>query len=338
MVAKQGDAQVWHFAHYRAENCAAGFESALHLAVKRILAEEKRLLLPHCGVVRHPIPIKGLPIQGRDRNATCFDVFEYTKANAKALASSYFKIPDWGTADLPGRLVSFDEVFAEKTEGDIRPDIIGVVDGRRIFIEVAVTHFIDKVKLRRIRDRGVATLEIVVPPTTSLDWEALRTIIVAEQSGKFWRFNPRAEQSAEASYAARVRATEALALERKSVYETRYKPILEVILRGRAGIVTVSLTPSFVTLKWTSNRFGDYLEQTLRKRGNCHFNAYYGRWEFPPLESVFIDLAQELKTNSYLAVEQVRAPTALQKSEIWSRLGYPRIASELLAASEPPTS
>ncbi|MGY2488224.1 competence protein CoiA family protein [Cupriavidus sp. CP313] len=88
MVAKQGDAQVWHFAHHRAENCTAGYESALHMAVKWILAEVRRLFLAHCGVVRHPIPVNGLRIQDRNRNVTWFDVFEYATTNAEDLAQS----------------------------------------------------------------------------------------------------------------------------------------------------------------------------------------------------------------------------------------------------------
>ncbi|MGE8451808.1 MAG: hypothetical protein ACN6OP_14530, partial [Pseudomonadales bacterium] len=185
--------QTWHFAHYRTENCKAGYESALHLAVKRILEEERQLLLPPCGVVRHPIPINGLPIQDGDRNVTLFDVFEYTATNAEALVQSYAKIPEFGFADLPSRLVRFDDVLVEKAEGDIRPDIVGIVGDRPIYIEVAVTHYIDKVKLARVRDRGVATLEIAISPETPLDWEGLRTMVLSHVKGKYWRFNPRVE-------------------------------------------------------------------------------------------------------------------------------------------------
>ncbi|RWA52095.1 hypothetical protein AU476_19215 [Cupriavidus sp. UYMSc13B] len=347
MVAKQGDSQVWHFAHHRAESCEAGYESALHMAVKQILAEERCLLLPHCGVIRHPIPINGHPLQersrrlsreDRDRGVTWFDVFEYATTSAGELGQSHFKIPEWGFADLPARTVHLDVVLIEKADGDIRPDIIGVVGGRRIFIEVAVTHFIDKEKLARIRDRGVATLEIVIPPTASLDWAALRSIILSDPAGKYWRFNPRAERLAQASYEARVDAANASASKKKSIYEAKYKPTHEVIFRGRPGVVMLSLTPSFITLKTTSTKFNDYLAQAFKKRQYSYFNERLSRWEIIPTVSVFFEIASELKALPYLDVEDIRAPTALERSQLWNHLGFPEMAEAILAANQPPTA
>lgn len=298
MVAKQGEMQTWHFAHYRTENCKAGYESALHLAVKRILEEERQLLLPPCGVVRHPIPINGLPIQDGDRNVTLFDVFEYTATNAEALVQSYAKIPEFGFADLPSRLVRFDDVLVEKAEGDIRPDIVGIVGDRPIYIEVAVTHYIDKVKLARVRDRGVATLEIAISPETPLDWEGLRTMVLSHVKGKYWRFNPRVEKLASACYEARRAEAEKAALNasKKSAYERRYKASHEAIFRGRGSIITIQLSPSHVTCKIDrSNRFSEYIAREVAKRHRGRYNETMDRWEFDRGELIFFEIAKWVK-------------------------------------------
>ncbi|MBP4045093.1 competence protein CoiA family protein [Chromobacterium violaceum] len=46
LVAKQGPASAWHFAHHRASPCASGYETALHLATKQLIADASALLLP----------------------------------------------------------------------------------------------------------------------------------------------------------------------------------------------------------------------------------------------------------------------------------------------------
>lgn len=46
LIAKKGEVNQHHFAHYQVENCGKGVETALHLLGKQALLEEKRLRLP----------------------------------------------------------------------------------------------------------------------------------------------------------------------------------------------------------------------------------------------------------------------------------------------------
>lgn len=191
MLAKQGHRNAWHFAHVTESDCQAGYESGIHLAVKQIISEERSLLLPQCNVIRS------------------FDKpdFEYVSPDIVSAveANEYQNFERTGYARLPSCLVSFDAVLVEQTEGNIRPDLIGVVGGKRLYIEVAVTHFIDDEKRLKIRKRQTPAIEIQIPEPDNENWsfERLKVLCLQSTDSKVWVNNPRAEALALESQAAR---------------------------------------------------------------------------------------------------------------------------------------
>ncbi|WP_188857897.1 competence protein CoiA family protein [Marinobacterium nitratireducens] len=52
LIAKKGDIKQHHFAHYNAENCGKGLETALHLLGKQVLMTEKQVRLPDTDELR----------------------------------------------------------------------------------------------------------------------------------------------------------------------------------------------------------------------------------------------------------------------------------------------
>lgn len=203
LVAKKGERRlkVWHFAHYAGTSCTGALESSLHLAVKTIIEREKQFLLPPCNVVRYAEKDLSVLLREEGMGVCIFPPFKYVPEvwDIEALKNSL----DKGFAQRPRsqQLIKFDKVHLEQTEGNIRPDIVGVADGKRIFIEVAVTHFIDKEKLRRIRARGVPTIEFVIEyGTDPLGWESLTKLITEGTFGKHWVFNPVVEALSEKNF------------------------------------------------------------------------------------------------------------------------------------------
>ncbi|CAN7751067.1 hypothetical protein LJR296_006630 [Cupriavidus necator] len=175
----------------------------MHLAVKALLEADPQLALPTCFVIRHDT--EGSRTR-ESKDSTWSGVFEYVTGESEQVWSrDLASVHHRGIAELPGKMVRFDRVEVERAHGSIRPDLVGIVGERRINLEVAAAHFIDNEKLAKIRNLGVPTLEIVLPPSIDPDWEALRKILHSPD-GKFWRFNPLAEQRAEADYQARQAA------------------------------------------------------------------------------------------------------------------------------------
>lgn len=64
------------------------------------------------------------------------------------------------TNDGKDKLWQFHSINAEQSVGNIRPDLVAIGDDDMIFIEVAVTSFIDDNKLKFIKKLGIKTIEI----------------------------------------------------------------------------------------------------------------------------------------------------------------------------------
>jgi hypothetical protein len=125
LVAKQ-NAKTPHFAHSQDDNCARGFETAVHLAVKQIIAEKMEVRLPAV-VWKNPLP----------RSVEVRQL--YTE-----------------------QIIKLESVVLEQVVDDFIPDIIVVNNGTTYLVEVAVTHFIDEIKQQKINKKKIQTIEIDV--------------------------------------------------------------------------------------------------------------------------------------------------------------------------------
>jgi hypothetical protein len=122
LIARQG-ATTPHFAHAPGEDCARGFETAVHLAAKQIIAQRKEVRLP---IVEYQSTLKYAP----------------SKVHSAE------------------RLLSLDEVKLEVWMGNIRPDIWVQAGDQRYLVEIAVTHFVDEEKNAKIRELQIPAIEI----------------------------------------------------------------------------------------------------------------------------------------------------------------------------------
>jgi len=128
LIAKQGAATAHHFAHEGDAVCSGAAETALHLAAKEILAKHMRMHLPALDVTA-----KVLDSAGGSHSAT---------------------------KSIPATPINFDSVSLEVRLNGLVPDIVTTVGTKTLIVEVAVTHFSDERKLRLLRERGLAAVEI----------------------------------------------------------------------------------------------------------------------------------------------------------------------------------
>ncbi len=124
-----GDIRTPHFSHYRGGECGIGYETALHLLAKEVLARTKRLLLPPLRV----FPSRMLWWEGPNVQPT--------------------------TLVANGTCLKFERVTLETALGQIVPDIMLEKRGRRLLVEIKVTHGVDKIKLAKIKDLDISTIE-----------------------------------------------------------------------------------------------------------------------------------------------------------------------------------
>jgi hypothetical protein len=156
LVARKGEMKIHHFAHHTDSNCSSSAETALHMAAKEVLKKEKRIILP--------------PL-------IAFDTYD----NQIVLKESVE--------------VKFDEIYLEKKQGDFRPDIIGVKNGTKIFIEIAVSHIVDSNKRKKVEKLGVSMIEVdLIMLDDGFTEEELIQAVIYDQENKEWIYNVKKEK------------------------------------------------------------------------------------------------------------------------------------------------
>ena len=87
---------------------------------------------------------------------------------------------------------TFERIIPEFHLGAIRPDLVAYTEEEPVFIEIAVTHFIDKQKLAIIKSLNVKTVEIdlssLLKTDMSIPSEAARQVILSSLENKYWVF------------------------------------------------------------------------------------------------------------------------------------------------------
>lgn len=178
-----------HFAHHNTEPCSTGLETALHLAAKRVLIEAREIFVP-------PIS-SSISLFDRDTQAS----------------ATVEKIID-------GTIVSIDSVEQEVRDYEgLIPDIVAIVHGRPLFIEIAVTHFVDSVKREKLEQLGIPVLEVFLEPANALpSLDEIKELVVFTRHNRKWVVNPKQEILKQA---AQLEAKERLAIAKAQVLEKR---------------------------------------------------------------------------------------------------------------------
>lgn len=159
VVARKGTKTVHHFAHYGTGNgCGRGAETNAHIWAKEVLAREKRIMLPAVAAQ-----------QGRER----------LQLHAP-------------------RLFTFADAHLEKALGDIVPDVILTTrDGRRLLVEVLVTHRCGPDKISKLRAESLPTVEVDLGAwRTSGDRAAIEKALI-ETAPREWLHNDKKDLAAQ---------------------------------------------------------------------------------------------------------------------------------------------
>lgn len=152
-----------HFSHASGTDCAAGLETAVHLAAKQLIEQEKQLFLPKIEASLEKVNALG---QVHRRKRTLVEE----------------------------GLTALESVCPEVPLGLIRPDLLATVIGQpEICIEIAVTHFVDNLKLARVRETKRALVEIDLSGYRAFSWDSLRKALFTGGAPRIWRYHPDVE-------------------------------------------------------------------------------------------------------------------------------------------------
>jgi Competence protein CoiA-like family len=178
LVAKKGDLRRHHFAHSEITACRGGPETVLHLLAKELIRELTNFELP-------PYEFQ------MERRAWGGEVIRH--------AARVF----------PGRLVAVDRAEVEAVKPGFVADAILKTSIGPVIIEVAVTHRVERKKLRMLRAHNKPVIEIRLAEGDALLSRAdLREKLRRGLTGKFWLFHPN-QRDAERVFFEKLKAARA---------------------------------------------------------------------------------------------------------------------------------
>jgi len=149
-----------HFAHTSGSDCASGYETAVHLAAKQLIETRRVLMFPELTA-----------------SIAVTDATAHIHKPSKQLAAA-------GRRDLT-------EVAVEEALGQIRPDVrVEAIELGAVLVEVAVTHFVDQVKLARIEALGFGAIEIDLSKVRDATFASLETALFDDPARTKWLYHP----------------------------------------------------------------------------------------------------------------------------------------------------
>lgn len=153
LIARQGEIQTWHFAHQSNAHCTGGYESAIHRMAKQMIMQRSQVWVPQR---RFDRDILG----SRDDVDGGYSWKE----------SLSFVVSTEGVKTLS-------ECREEERVETRRPDLLAILEGQPIAIEIAYTHFCDEEKLGWLKARNLTTLEIDVGISPDTEMSDIRAIL-----------------------------------------------------------------------------------------------------------------------------------------------------------------
>ena len=148
LVAKKGTKVMHHFAHHSGSNCEYGYETSLHLMAKAILSTTKTIVTPKVYVY--------FPNSTKEKQLCC------------------------DSQEIP-----VDKVELEQNYGNVVPDVVVHSGRRKFFLEIYVTHAVNKEKISKIKTADISTMEIDLSKVErTISYEDLQRILLEDNEQK----------------------------------------------------------------------------------------------------------------------------------------------------------
>jgi len=161
LIAKKGKINVHHFAHARETDCVGGAETSLHILSKELFKEMESIVLP-----------------------------QYLFERERVLRPGYKRITHQQIVAKGGE-ARITKVGIEKAEDKFKPDVTLHCGEKTLLIEIAVTHKVDKKKLRLLRKSGLPAIEIRLEFSDALlSKDELKNKLQNDLASKHWLFHP----------------------------------------------------------------------------------------------------------------------------------------------------
>lgn len=149
LVAKMGEKNLWHFAHSKNSNCKNSFETSLHQYAKKVFENNSELLLPEINL-------------GESLSMNMFD------KNLVEDIALWLDYNDWTTecytTIFEANKYKYTWIFNECKFDSFIPDILIMINEKKVAVEIYVTHSVDEVKRKKVYKSNIDMIEIYLNP------------------------------------------------------------------------------------------------------------------------------------------------------------------------------
>lgn len=195
LVAKKGTKVMHHFAHHSGSNCEYGYETSLHLMAKAILSTAKTIVTPKVYVY--------FPNSTKEKQLCC-----------------------------DSQEITVDKVELEQNYGNVVPDVVVHSGRRKFFLEIYVTHAVNKEKISKLKTADISTMEIDLSKVErTISYKDLQRILLEDNEQKRWIYNSVADKKLRKYYAFSERIP--LVIHGFAIH-TKYCPIKSRIWHGKS--------------------------------------------------------------------------------------------------------
>ena len=234
------------FHHFENKECKYGFQTAIHLAAKKVFELTKEITIPEVKIF---IPTGIELIDGQ------------------FISHGFFR------EISPCKKINIDRVILEKRLHKYIPDVVvfsldkNTGKEKRLIVEIAVTHFVGRKKIKDIIDSDISAIEIDLSSVQNdFNFEELKRILVEETENKKWLYNKKSFEEAQKQLTIKVD------FDRKIWYKQNYKEIVKRITDNYYPVFEVH------NCKLNKRKYKDkYYANIDLDCSSC--NHFHGLWE-----------------------------------------------------------
>lgn len=279
LIARQGAIRTWHFAHGADANCQHATEAAIHRMAKQLIVERGSIFVPQRELSR--------VIHGERQ------VWEETLT---------LVVQSAGLQTIAGCELE-KTVGLSTSDGEFRrPDVIGLLEGHQLAIEILNTHAVDQEKLLWLKERMCSVLEIDVGDIALLPPDQLQAALEARlfQNAEYsaWLTHANDEEAEKTLDEMEAETRQAWLAEeqvllakleaeedyrkRREEYRKRIRDIEDFKIRFGRATVRVGRNEQRVSLKVFGYASSEVFDgaKTVARRNTGRFNTRAKCWEF----------------------------------------------------------
>lgn len=144
LIPRMGEKNKWHFSHLSNKQCNGNFETSLHLYAKELIKRNNKILLPDITV--------GEYIEDNKMDTAFLkDMHKWENENQERITDKLF---------IKENIYQYKWIENEVKIDDFIPDCIVEIGGKKLAVEIYVTHEVDKEKEEKVKKSKIDMIEI----------------------------------------------------------------------------------------------------------------------------------------------------------------------------------